>query len=75
LQQFYVERMADYIHNTILPKLCHEATGAIPTDYSYQSDIRSILKQYGLSSDCLGTVGSWLKNWASSMSKEERLMM
>jgi hypothetical protein len=61
LQQLSVELMADYIHNIILPKLCHEATGATPTDESYQSDVKLLLKRFGLTSICLGTVCSWMK--------------
>jgi hypothetical protein len=75
LQELSVELMADDINNTILPKLCHEATGATPTDDSYQSDVKLLLKRYGLSSVCLGTVCSCIKNWALSMSREERLIM
>ncbi len=56
IQELSVELMADYIHNNILLKLCHEATGATPTDDSYQSDVNLLLKRYGLSSVCLGTV-------------------
>jgi hypothetical protein len=56
LQELSVKLMADYIHNTILPKLCHEATGATLTDDSYQSDVKLLLKRYGLSSVCLGTM-------------------
>jgi hypothetical protein len=48
-------------HNTILPKLRHEATEATPTDDSYQSDVKLLLKRYCLSSVCLGTVCSWMK--------------
>ena len=61
LQEMSVELMTEYVHDVVLPKLCKEATGSIPTDSSYQEDVKLLLKQYGLSCVCIGTVCNWMK--------------
>jgi hypothetical protein len=40
LQEMSVELMTEYVHDVVLPKLCKEATGSIPTDASYQEGVK-----------------------------------
>ena len=62
LHELSVELLFEYIHDVVLPKLCKEETGAVPTDDAYSSDLTVLLSKYGLRTISMSTVCCWMKS-------------
>jgi hypothetical protein len=48
LCELSVELVCEYIHETVLPKMIRESTGAVPTDEVCVHDVKLLLGKYGL---------------------------
>ena len=61
LQQLSVELIMEYMHETILPQMICQLTGAVPGDEQYDNDKKELLGQYGLKLLSISTVYRWMK--------------
>jgi len=52
---------SEYIHETVMPKMTRESTGAVPTDKVYINDVKKLLGKYGLKTSSVSTVCWWMK--------------
>ncbi len=48
LHELSVDLLCEYIHDTVLPKMIKESTGAVPTDDQYINDVKLLFGKYGL---------------------------
>jgi hypothetical protein len=61
LHELSVELLCEYIHETVLPKMIRESTGAVPTDEVYVNNVKVLLGKYGLKTIRVSTVCRWMK--------------
>jgi hypothetical protein len=61
LHELSEELLCEYIHETVLPKMTRESTGAVPTDEVYVNDVKVLLGKYGLKTISVSTVRRWMK--------------
>jgi hypothetical protein len=61
LHELSVELLCEYIHETVLPKMIRESTGAVPTNEVYVNDVKVLLGKYGLKTVGVSTVCQWMK--------------
>jgi len=61
LCELSVELVCEYIHETVLPKMIRESTGAVPTDEVCVHDVKLLLGKYGLKTISMSMVCWWMK--------------
>jgi len=61
LHELSVELLCEYIHETVLPKMIRESTGAVPTNEVYINDVKVLLGKYGLKTISMSMVCWWMK--------------
>jgi hypothetical protein len=72
LHELSVELLCEYIHETVLPKMIRESTGAVPTDEVYVNNVKVLLGKYGLKTIRVRSVDEM--SWLQIRGEKERLL-